>query len=225
MVNKIMMDIGAWLEIQKGEQETLSKDLDDEKKSRRKREFMLLIICLIAVIYSYPAKGFDENPVIEIPAISLKIPLRDAIVIFPTIIAALYLVYLSSALRHSQLMKRLMDVKASLYEFKRTGQIPKDDDQINLPRSLQLHYFLVPSPLHNDPEMSVIAAAANGLVSIFVGFVFVLTPYFSAIFITLKSWHFLKNKWVLYWDIFCVFIMILTLLAGIASKFPRKINN
>ena len=118
-----------------------------------------------------------------------------------------------------------MRVKASLYQFKQTGQIPTDDDQNILPRSLELHYFLVPSPLHNDPEMSVIAAAAHGLVSIFVGFVFVVTPYVSAIFITLQSWRFLKNKWLLTWDIFCVCIMILTLLAGVASKFPRKVNN
>jgi hypothetical protein len=52
-------------------------------------------------------KDLGSNPTIDINAISIKIPLRDAITIFSTVVAKLYLVFLGSALRESRTMMLL----------------------------------------------------------------------------------------------------------------------
>ncbi len=94
----------AWLKMTTKEYDVSNKALDEIQKTRRKREFILIITCLLAVIYVYPVINFDKVQNIKIPAISLDIPIKEAIIIFPTIIAAIYLIYLSSAIKQSILM-------------------------------------------------------------------------------------------------------------------------
>src|SRR5437762_2357669 len=94
----------VWLDLQKRELDAIQNALESEQKNRGKKEFMLLITCLAAFLYTYPVHAFDTNPTIEITSISLKIPLRDAIIVFPTIIAAVYLVFVASAIGQSMLL-------------------------------------------------------------------------------------------------------------------------
>ncbi len=99
------------------EKEEISKFISEETKNRRNRKFMLIIICLLAIIYSYPVLNFINNPTIDITSISIKIPLKDVITIFPTIIASVYLVFLSSAIKQTVLLLRMHYYNFAYMEF------------------------------------------------------------------------------------------------------------
>src|SRR5258707_9230887 len=161
------VDKALWFEIETRESEVVSKAFESERKNRGKREFILVIICFLALLYTYPIQDFEKNPNIEIPSISLKIPLRDAIAVFPTIIAAIYLVYLSSALSESVLMVRRSRYGRELNEFKETGQVSKVS-----PRDIHLktaRYLFLPSALHSKGFAFGAAALPKAIVDAFVG--------------------------------------------------------
>lgn len=59
-------DTNVWLELQQKEYEEVNKEYEEEIKNRRKKEVLLIVTCLLALIYSYPVVNFKDNPLIEI---------------------------------------------------------------------------------------------------------------------------------------------------------------
>ena len=211
-----------WLELHNRELDDIKKSLDGERKNRGKREFILVIICLLALLYTYPIQNFQTNPNIEIPAISLHLPLRDALALFPTLIAAIYLVYLASAISESILMARQGTYLWQLREFKKSGEIPPEAPERGQYFS-SLRYLLLPTPLHRRGfHFGAAAAIPRAIVDGFVGFVFTLLPYMTTGFIVIKSWRLLHYKTILFWNSICLLIMVLAFAsAALGSRQTR----
>ncbi len=209
-------------EIKTTELDNINKSISEERKSRGKREFILLITCLIAFLYTYPVENFENNPNIKIPAISLEIPIKDAIGVFPTIIAAIYLVFLSSAISQSILMLKRHLLNDELDCFQETGTFPTDQTtsvfNIKL-RISTIGYLILPSPLHTREFMKGIAFFSKLIVDTFVGLVFTSIPYLTMIFISMKSWSLLNNKLILVWNSLCLIIMVSGFLSAFFSSF------
>jgi hypothetical protein len=121
------IDDRTWLELKMKEQERLAAALAAERKARPKQEAILLITCLLAVSYTYPVQSLSTNPTIDINAISIKIPLTDAITVFPTIVATLYLVFLGTALKESQTLVRLGFAQRAIRAYLEKGARPGED--------------------------------------------------------------------------------------------------
>lgn len=207
----------VWLDLQKKESAELNESFEETQKSRRKREMTLVIMCLLALIYTYPVnvKNLKSDQNIEIPAISLKLPLKDAINFFPTLIASIYLIFISSVVSHFSIMHRRAKVSKALEDFKETGKIPPKGGSTNF-RSLSLRLLFLPTPLHPSigdyPEA---AALSKTIVDIFVGLVFTLLPYFAAVFILIKSYIIKSNIPLFIWNWICAVIMLFSFISAI----------
>jgi hypothetical protein len=179
----------------------------------------LLIICLLALLYTYPVHSFEANPVIEIPAISLKIPLRDAVGVFPTIVAAVYLVFVASAISESMLRLQRSRYANELGHFRRTGKIPNKESTSN-PLRFSPRFFFLPSPLHRRGFVYGAAALPKAVVDGFVGLVFTLLPYATETFVLMRSWELLKSRWMLIWNCMCLTTMLLAFIGAILGSRP-----
>jgi hypothetical protein len=219
---KTPLSVGVWLELHTKEFESIKKSLEGERKNRGKREFILLITCLLALLYTYPINGFETNPLIEIPAISLKIPLRDAVAVFPTLIAAVYLVFLASAIGESVLMVHWSWYAFKLNEFRETGAIPQSDKARRAATSWR--FLFLPSPLHMTGVVFGAAAMAKAIVDGFVGFVFSALPYATQGFIIMRSWRLLSSWPLLIWNCLCLLTMVLALLGAVLGSRPRIVR-
>jgi hypothetical protein len=209
------------LELQKSEFEDLNKAYNEEIKIRRKREFILVIICLIALLYTYPVKSFESNPIIEIPAISLKIPIKDAIAVFPTLIAAIYLVFLSSAKTQIRLQSSRSISWGLLENYKHSGILKPVDLRLISGSTFDNFYLFLPTPLHmRYYSDSYVSELSSAIVSIFVGVIFSLLPFVITIFITIKSNSLINNTYLLIWNIITISTMLLALLSSISFKNP-----
>ena len=209
------------LELYQAERAEVSKSLDEELKIRRKREFVLIILCLLSVIYSYPVQDFSKNPTIDIPSISLKIPLRDAIAVFPTIITAIYLVFLSSSIKQAVSITRMIDLNRALEEFHETGKLPKIHRFNRGAYFGMLRYIFLPSPLHHRgfSHLHGVSSVSRVIVEGFVGFVFTAIPFGTCSFLLLKSWSLFNSKLIITWNILCLSVIVL---AFISSVFQMK---
>jgi len=215
--NKYPISFDVWLDLQKKESEELNESFEEIQKGRRKREMTLVIMCLLVLIYTYPVnvKNLKSDQNIEIPAISLKLPLRDAINIFPTLIASIYLIFISSAISHFSILHRKARVSKALKDFKETGKIPPKEGSTNF-RSLPLRLLFLPTPLHpRIGDYSETAILSKAIVDIFVGLVFTLLPYFAIVFILIKSYMIKSNISLFIWNWICVVIMLLAFIGAI----------
>lgn len=214
----------ARLDLHKVNHDRRASTYEAERKRRPKHETILVLTCLLAVSYTYPVESFDENPVIEIAAISLKIPLRDAIAVFPTIIATLYLVYLSAALSHFNALSAFMQSREILDYFEKTGEILRFQE-IRRERRLGINwvrYLFLPSPLHpRASAFSEVGYVSRAIVDFFVGLIFNLLPYAAVGFIAYRSWVLLDSFWILGWDFVCMAAMFLSLLSAFLSAVER----
>jgi hypothetical protein len=200
------IDIGIWFELQQKELESVNKSIDSENKNRGKRELILVITCLVALLYTYPIQGFENNPNIEIPSVSLKIPLKDAIAVFPTLIASIYLVYLSSAISQGVLMSQKRRYSMQLREFQNTGKIPeRASDRVLFASTMR--YLFLPSPLHRKGFSFGAAEISRAIVDGFVGLVFNIFPFATEVYIVMKSWQLLHIKLILFWNLVCITMM------------------
>jgi hypothetical protein len=213
----IRLPTEVWLELHTKDLDNITKSLDGERKNRGKREFILLITCLLSLIYSYPIHSFETNPPIEIPAISLKIPLRDAVAVFPTIVAAVYLVFLASAIGQSMLMTEQARLGNLLGQFRETGAVPHEEAYATPPA----RYLFLPSPLHRRGFVFGAAAMPKAIVDGFVGFVFSALPYVTQVFVIITSWRLLSSWPLLIWNCLCLFTMLLALLGAVLGTKSR----
>jgi hypothetical protein len=214
---EVQVSLADRLDLYKRNHERLVSTLEAEEKRRPKHEAILVITCLLAVSYTYPVESFDKNPIIEIAAISLKIPLRDAIAVFPTIIATLYLVFLGAALRQTVALSRVIDSDETLQHFQRTGELKLDDNPSSIASA---SYLFLPSPMHPRGGGSEFAETPRAIVDFFVGFVFTVLPYAAVGFITYRSWSIIDSYWIVGWDLTCMVAMMLSLLSAILSFLP-----
>jgi hypothetical protein len=218
--NRATKSAKIWYEVQIKQLDALIKAIDSEHKSRGKREFILIITCLFAFLYAYPVQNFDNNPSIEIPAISLKIPLKDAISVFPTLIAAIYLVFLSSAMNGFLLVAERICYARELDDFKATGEIKEiSAEEIDFSTT---RYIILPTPLHHQGFTFGVAAMPKIIVDGFVGLVFTLFPYVITVYLIIKSWQLLNNSLILFWNIACLAIMILAFVGAVLGARSKK---
>ena len=189
--------------------EKIDDTLEQHHKERGKRELILIVTCLLALLYTYPVNTFDNNPMIEISPISIKIPLRDAIRVFPTIIVAMYLVFLSSVINEFYLrvkrhgyIHRILNLRSS----KTTTWMTDIEYDISL-----REYLFLPSPLHKGRLDIAGGNMSRFIVDGFVGFIFTMFPYAALTFIVYKSWQLFDTKVLLIWNILCIVIMFLAL--------------
>jgi len=194
------------LDLFKKSHERILSTYREEQQRRPKHELFLIVTCVLAVSYTYPVVSFDQNPLIEIPSISLKIPLRDAIAVFPTIIATLYIICLSAALRQSQALFLLAKHERTLRTFQQEGKLNDVDYADPIPI---IRYILLPTPLHQRGWNPGVEDLFRAVMESFVGFVFGVLPYVAAGFITYRSWVLLHTWWIVGWNIACVLVMIL----------------
>lgn len=114
--------IADWRDSLQREKDESAKSLAQEDGRRRKNEFALFVVCLIAALYTYPVTNLESaQQSIKIPAISLELPLGDAIAVFPTLIAVAFLVFLSSAIRQESLNRTNVRAEVYLRIFDHTG--------------------------------------------------------------------------------------------------------
>jgi hypothetical protein len=199
-----------WLELKQKELDDVTKEAEGVRKDLRKREFALLIVCLLAVIYTHPVRDLSINPAIEIKAIDLSIPLKDAITLFPTIIATMYLVFLSTVVSEGILNWHKKEIMEALHQFEISGTIPKPQKPFFFGWELLISRGIVlPSSLH----FGALGFNATGpiiiIVNIFIGIIFVMIPFGSGIFITIRAYKLSASGWLLTWDSICIFLMIL----------------
>lgn len=114
----------TWLEIAYKDLDNIHEGIQENLKARRRREFILVIACLMALLYVYPVENFEVNPQIEIPAVSFKIPIKDAAVIFPTVLTTIYLIFVASIITHMRLSSREISIRKQLSEYIKSGSIP-----------------------------------------------------------------------------------------------------
>jgi hypothetical protein len=200
--------------------EILEKDLariesaiQDSIKERRKREFVLLVSCIIAAIYILPKETFDINPQIEIPSISLQVPVKYVAALFPTALAAIYLTYLGTAI-----LQRTLFISYSNVRFQRDTAwgIQADRQQVmaNEPLALGLFYpqliALIPSALHGLAGVpSIFNNKTQGFIIVFVGTVFHVIPYLTVGFVIWRSYQAFASIWLLTWNLFCAIYMLI----------------
>lgn len=207
--------------------EILRKDLDDVNasyerniKARRKRELILITTCLIALIYTSSSVNLQNNPEIEIPAISLKILLKDAVAIFPTIIASIYLIYVSTIITQLTMEIVISKIRSQIDLHIQILKFPK---QIQLPTmtTIQIRDILLPSPL-NTSRLYFTSSISRKFVDVFVGLVFNILPYYTMIFISAKSYQLSNNIYTSIWNIVCTSVMLISFLSILISSSKRQ---
>lgn len=193
--------------------------LRDEWKTRRSREFILIITCAIILLYIYPLDITDGNldkvrEVIDISPLSIKIPLADAIAIFPTIIAAIYLVYLSSSSKVNAF---------SALAFSSIG-INRSYSEDVIDRAVIV--FIPASVTAADPDKPV-PLSALGMVSqlitlLFVGLIFSAIPYAAMILSIYRGWQLFDNNYQLLWNLACFAIMLLAVVGQLFGSSKER---
>jgi hypothetical protein len=214
-------------EIRKHDYQEAGRYFDEEMQSRRKIEVILVLTYLLTVIYAYPVQDLQTNPAIEISPLSLKIPLKYAIIISPTLIAALYLTYISSGIQQS-VLERQHTYFRYLFEFPQEQIVTKEDEErfmIWLAGNIShLRFVLLPTAFQRKVSLplSKMGRISSTAVEIFVGFVFTMAPYASVIFLVYKAWVLNKNTYILGWNGVCVAIMVSVMVTAIfATKKSR----
>ena len=113
--------LNLWIDLRKNELESVEKSLLVENKNRIRYELLLILFCIVSIIYISPANDTDINKLIEIPAISLKVSLQTAVLLFPTFIATIYLMLLNSSIKQVRLkiisVRKYVELKKVLKNF------------------------------------------------------------------------------------------------------------
>jgi len=216
------LPLTLWIDLKKRELESVDKSLDAENRNRRRSEFILILICVIAFIYVYPANKIDSDFIIEIPSISLKLPLQAALIGFPTLIASIYLILMNSAIRQSRLKIISVKINISLKKVTKSGMIPIEDEE---PKSSSgvLSLLLLPSPIQmSNYGDNIISTVGNYIVKWFVGLVFNLFPYLTSLLITFKTLELISNRYIFIWDIICTSVMLMAFISTFFSYLSSK---
>lgn len=185
-------------------------NLSSERKSRGKREIILIITCLIGLVYFLPFTDFEQTSQINIPAISLKIPTKYISSAFPSIITAIYLIYLYSLISYLGVLMAYQHISNQLQNFLENKPIAEaflKDENFNLAR----YSFFLPTPLIYmfKPELKF-TKITRIIVQIYVGIIFNGLSYLSVILILLRVHQGTKSILLLVWNIACIIIMILS---------------
>jgi hypothetical protein len=182
----------------------LESQAEKEVKTRSRIEYALVIVCVLAFVYTYPVETLADNPQIEIPAVSIKIPLRDAIIFFPTLIATLYLMFISSATQHFMLVRNASEIRAERPVLGELEQISASEvARQEFYRAVsKLLYILNPSALLKGFGSALMFA------ELVVAVVYSTLPYVVSVFISARTWTLLHSKMILAWDLLCLLVMV-----------------
>ena len=201
-----------WVDLKKRELDSVNKSLDEENKNRRRSEFLLLLFCIISFVYIYPVSKIDSTFLIEIPSISLKIPLQAALIGFPTLITSIYLILLNSAIRQSRLRIISIKINNQLKDITR-GTMLFDDKELKSTKG-KISLLLLPSPIQMPTySNNRFTKIGNYLIKWFVGIVFNLFPFITSLLIIIKTQDLLGNILILIWNIVCITIMLVSFIS------------
>jgi len=193
-----------------------------KRKSRGKKEIILVIICAIGLIYFLPFTDLEQSTQIEIPAISLKVPTKYISSAFPTIITAIYLIYLYSVISYLGILLIFQKMKRQFESCIKSGAISKGilkkEDFI-----LAYYSFFLPTPLiyRIKTELKFIRIVM-AIVQSYVGIIFTVLPYLSVTLILIRVYREAHNIPLLIWNIVCVIIMLLSFIGISLSYFIER---
>lgn len=205
-----------WFELRKGELSLNEQRFENEKKLRRNREFILFITCLIGLMYFLPMDSIENNAAIEISAISLKLDLIYAIYIYPTLIAIIYILVISSSLTQSQLMSLIIQTKKELVDYEVNLEIP--NPKLYLDHKVSLRYLILPSLLHsNFLTDSKVAISLGKIIMYFISFVYFFVPLCGNFMLIQKVNNLVGSWWLYLWNIICFLMMIISYLNAFFS--------
>lgn len=195
-----------WFELRKSELSLNQQRFENEKKLRRNREFILFITCLIGLMYFLPMDSIENNAVIEISSISLKLNLIYAIYIYPTLTAIIYILVISSSLIQSQLMSLIIQTKKELVYYEIHLEIP--DPKLYLDHKISLRYLILPSLLHNNfLTDSKVAKGLGTVLMNFISFVYFFFPLYGNFLLIQKVNSIVGSWWLYLWNIICFLMM------------------
>ena len=216
-----MVEEGMQLAIKQQQYNVANSEQQLESVLRRKREYYLVLVCMIALVYSLPVTDISRESNINIPAISLNLSIEYALILFPTVIAAFYLTYISSAIRHSTTQWHAANLKQQLNAMEK-GESLKAFSHYQDAFGVPLRFILLPLPLHPG-GYSVLKTSrfAKKCVDYFVGFVFNGFPYLAVGYVVVKSFNLLDNKVLLAWNLLCITVMLLAFVSTIFSQKRR----
>lgn len=205
-----------WLEIHQNDLRSINDELSATQKMRRNREFLLFIVCLLAISYMYnvTATAFP----IELPFTSVNIPADYVISAFPFIIAIMYLMVLSLGIREADLSARSEGLKVHLRHFKLTDEVP-DESVETIDNLGNLRFILLPSPLHYQ-GFSTVSPAAGKLrfsVEIFAAILFIGVPFGSNALTTLKIYSINHNPLITLIHALSLLAMLFSLIGSLIS--------
>lgn len=213
------VDKGAWITLQTRDLDDCYKTFDEEGTRRRRYELVLLTVCFLAAIYTYPGRHPHPANTIDIPALSVKIPVRHATALFPTIIAACHLITVMAAIRQGELTWRMEANRHALLMVKNGGDIPQKMPCPPQGYEAALRRVVLPTPLHTlSPGGTPVSHVVENLVAIFVGSIFILVPFAVTVLVTARGWQLTTNPWWLAWNLACISIMLFAQ-AGAIEKF------
>jgi len=200
-------------------------NLDSERKSRGRKEVVLVLVCVIGLIYFLPFIDFEESSQIEIPAISLKVPTKYISSAFPTIITAIYLIYLSSLISYLGHVFAYLVISRQLVSYLKTGSISEVELK-DVDISLAYNSFFLPTPLIYifKPELKF-TKITRIIVQIYVGIIFNALPYLSVVLILMRVHKEIHNIPLLVWNIICIVVMFLSFIGIFCGFFisPKKV--
>jgi hypothetical protein len=87
---------------------------------------------------------------------------------------------------------------------------------IQLPTAFHRKLSLDALPLSNLGRIS------SFIVEVFVGFIFTMVPYISAVFLIRKTWQLNQNIYILIWNLICVVIMVSVMITAILVTKRRR---
>ena len=222
-INSILVDYKSQL------LKEVSEKLENEKKSKSRKESLLFIICAITLLYTLPLENVTTQTDITIPAISMKIPIKTAINFFPTLISILHLMIVTSNIK-------LIELK-----FKRSRLLTEIREEIEGPtedrrgtyRKAYLRQFFLPSQI--NPQVFTVSKFGEfciAFVNYFVAVVYTIFPISVIVFVIFKTYSLSHQWYILIWNCLCLTAIIIGMigtLSGIKAGDKRgaveRVNN
>jgi hypothetical protein len=207
-------------------QKELSMQKKRELKSRIFYELVLGIISMIFFLYSYNYKiGLLEidSKNVQIPFLSLEIPLISAFPFFPSILAISYILMMSS-------IEKLITIQRKQFStsYKYFGRFPSEDTLFEQEASLRRGTLIVPSSINFDPIVAISVSHISSmlrLISIlFISIIYVCFPYYVIIYSIIVIYSINPSILLLSWNIACVLMMIFYFIAILLGASKKRLN-
>lgn len=178
----------------------------DESKTRIFREFIMFVVCLLAIIYSSEvAKG--ASGIIKIPFIAIELAKTNVVALVPSIIMLVYLLVMSS-------VEKLIAIRRNRYIalFKYQEKYPSEDELIVREWFLRLNNTYLPGAIRINNKFKLrytgISSITRSIAIICLAFIYSIAPYCFSIIAICVTYDYNQNNWLLMWNLLTVCIML-----------------